>query len=54
MILQAAPRHEFIHQKPLVILKAVTDQFHQIRMIKLPQVVDFCLQLKRIHKINQL
>lgn len=43
MIVQAATRHEFIHQKPVVILQAITNQLHKIRMSELSKIVDFCL-----------
>jgi hypothetical protein len=44
MVLQASTGHEFIYQQPLVILRAVPDQFHQIWMMKLTKKVHLCLE----------
>ncbi len=44
MVLQASTGHEFIHQQPLVILRAVPNQFHQILVMKLTKKVHLCLE----------
>jgi len=44
MVLQASTGHEFIHQQPLVILRAVPNQFHQIWVMKLTKKVHLCLE----------
>ncbi|GER51164.1 5'-3' exonuclease family protein [Striga asiatica] len=51
MILQASPRHKLVHQKPIIVLQTVANEFHQIRMGELPQIVHFCLQ-SRTKDIN--
>ena len=43
MIIQTALGQKLIDQKPLVIFQAVTNQFHKIGMMQLPQVIYFCL-----------
>lgn len=43
MILQASSRHEFVHQEPVFVFQAIANQLHKMRMIKLPQVINFCL-----------
>lgn len=45
MILQTSTRHKFIDQKSVLILEAVPNQFYEIRMVKLPQIINFCLQV---------
>lgn len=57
VMLQASPRHEFVYEKAMLILKAETDQLHKIRMIQLAQVVDFRLQFvihQQISKLHRL
>lgn len=51
MILHAATRHELVYQQAMLILTTVADQFHKIRVLKLPKIVDFCLYLQR-HNTN--
>nr|GMD21067.1 Os03g0170450 [Ipomoea batatas] len=45
MILQAAFRHELIHQKSIFPFSAVTNKFNQVRMMKLPEIINFSLPL---------
>ncbi|RWW62025.1 hypothetical protein BHE74_00030866 [Ensete ventricosum] len=54
MILQASPRHEFIHKKSLFILQAVPNKLYKVRMRQLTQVINLRLQdlkkmLLRLH-----
>jgi hypothetical protein len=43
MLLQAAPRHELVDKKPVLILVAVADQFDEVWMPQLPKENDFGL-----------
>lgn len=51
-LLQAAPGHELVHQEPVLVLVAVTDQFDQVRMPQLPQEYDFGLNRGKIHTVS--
>lgn len=44
MILQAAARHELIHEKPLFILETVSYKLYEVRVRQLTQVINFSLQ----------
>ena len=44
MILQASFRHELIHQKPIISLYTIANEFNQIWMTKLAKVINFSLQ----------
>lgn len=44
MVLEAATRHEFIDEETLLVLAAVADELHQMRMPELPQKYHLCLQ----------
>lgn len=43
MFLQAAPGHELVDDQPVLVLVAVADQFHEVRMPQLPQEDDLGL-----------
>lgn len=45
MLLQAAPRHELVDEQPVLVLVAVADQFHQVRVPQLPQKDDLRLHV---------
>jgi hypothetical protein len=45
MLLQATSRHEVVHEKPVLILVAVADQFDEVRVPQLPQKEDFRLHV---------
>ena len=47
MILQASLGQQFVHQKPIFTVQAVSNKFHQIRMMKLTKVIHF-----RLHQIT--
>lgn len=44
MILQTSLWHELINQKPILILCTIANELHKIFMVKLTQIVNFCLQ----------
>ena len=44
MILQTSPGHKFVYQQTLIILGAISDEFHKIRMVKLTKKINFSLQ----------
>lgn len=44
MVLQASFRHEFVHKQHVVRLRAVPDELYEVFVVKLAQVVEFCLQ----------
>ena len=46
MLLQAAPGHELVHKKPVLILVAVADEFDKVWMPQLPEENDFSLSSK--------
>lgn len=46
MLLQAAPGHELVHKKPVLILVAVADEFDKVWMPQLPKENDFSLSSK--------
>jgi hypothetical protein len=46
MLLQAAPGHELVHKKPVLILVAVADEFDKVGMPQLPKENDFGLSSK--------
>lgn len=54
MIIQAAPQHKFVHKKAMIILPAVTYQFHKIGMLQLSKIVDFCLYVIKKHIIRYI
>ena len=59
MLLQAAPRHEFVDKKPVLILVAVADQFDEVWMPHLPKENDFGLPMPKqtnnpYHKLIQV
>ena len=59
MLLQAAPRHEFVDKKPVLILVAVADQFDEVWMPHLPKENDFSLPMPKqtnnpYHKLIQV
>jgi len=43
MLLQAASRHELVDEQPVLVLVAVADQLHQVRVPQLPQEEHFRL-----------
>lgn len=43
MLLQAAPGHELVDEQPVLVLVAVADQLHQVRVPQLPQEEHFSL-----------
>jgi len=43
MFLQAAPGHELVDEQPVLVLVAVADQLHEVRVPQLPQEDDFGL-----------
>lgn len=45
MLLQAAPGHELVDEQPVLVLVAVADQLHQVRVPQLPQEEDFRLHM---------
>jgi hypothetical protein len=45
MLLQAAPGHELVDEQPVLVLVAVADQFHEVRVPQLPQEDDFGLHI---------
>lgn len=53
MIFQAASGHEFVYQKPVFVLIAIPNQFHKMRMIKLPEIIHFCLEDQMHNKVNE-
>lgn len=44
VVLQAASRHELVHQKPLFVLEAVADELDKIWVGELPKVIHLSLQ----------
>ena len=47
VVLQAALGHELVHQQPVVVLAAVADELHQVRVAVLPEVAHLRLQACR-------
>jgi hypothetical protein len=45
MFLQAAPGHELVDKQPVLVLVAVADQLHEVRVPQLPQADDFGLHM---------
>ena len=43
MLLQADPGHELVDEQPVLVLVAVADQLHQVRVPQLPQEEHFRL-----------
>ena len=43
MFLQAAPGHELVDEQPVLVLVAVADELHEVRVPQLPQEDDFGL-----------
>jgi hypothetical protein len=51
MLLQAAPGHELVHEKPVLVLVAVADELDKVRMPQLPKENDLSLyQQKQTNK----
>lgn len=44
MILQTSPGHKFVYQQTLIVLRAISDEFHKIPMVKLTKKINFSLQ----------
>jgi hypothetical protein len=51
MIFETSSKHEFIDKQPMIILTAVTNQLHKIRMPKLSKKIH--LRLHQKMKQNQ-
>jgi hypothetical protein len=45
MLLQAAPGHELVDEQPVLVLVAVADQLHEVRVPQLSQEEDLRLRI---------
>jgi hypothetical protein len=54
MIFETSSKHEFIDKQPMIILTAVTNQLHKIRMPKLSKKIHLRLHHKKSNKINKI
>lgn len=56
VIFQAPRCHIFVDQKSVIIITAIPDELHEIRVFKLSQIVDFSLhkQKTRVLKPNKI
>jgi hypothetical protein len=52
MIFETSSKHEFIDKQPMIILTAVTNQLHKIRMPKLSKKIHLRLHHKKSNKIT--
>lgn len=50
MVLQAALGHVLVDEQPVVLLAAVTDELHQVRMPELPQEDHLRLQQAKANR----
>jgi hypothetical protein len=52
VLLQAAPRHELVHEKPVLVFVAIADQFDEVRVPQLPQEENFGLHVVRDSRVS--
>ena len=52
MIFHATLGHELVDQKSVVILQAVPDQLHKVRVTQLPKIINLGLQIQKFKKKN--
>jgi hypothetical protein len=54
MIFQTSFRHVLIHQKSVITICAITNEFDKILVVKLAKVVNLCLQESNHSKHKQI